>query len=114
MSDSIPSVTSATFDAEVTRSPVPDVIDFWAPWCAPCRVLAPVIEELAARHAGAIKVVKIDAEDEPALAVAFAVRGMPTLAVVVGGRHVDGMPGFQGKAKVAALFERAIALGSAA
>jgi len=107
MSTSLPSVTAADFEREVTRSPVPVVIDFWAPWCGPCRALAPVLEELAARHAGAVKVVKVDTDQEQALAIAFNVRGVPTLAVVVDGKHVDGMPGFQGKAKVEALFERA-------
>jgi thioredoxin 1 len=105
----ISSVTADTFETEVRLSPLPVVIDFWAPRCAPCRALAPVLDELAARHAGGVKVVKIDAEAEPALAVAFGVRGVPTLAVVKDGRHVDGMPGFQGKAKVEALFERALA-----
>ena len=105
---SIPSVSPASFAAEVLASEVPVVIDFTAPWCAPCRALKPVLEHLAQRHAGAVKVVQVDTDQHPDLAVKFDVRGVPTLAVVAAGKHVDGMRGFQGKRAVEQLFERVI------
>ncbi|MDA0165015.1 thioredoxin [Solirubrobacter ginsenosidimutans] len=83
---------SETFAAEVTSS-VPVVVDLWAPWCGPCRMIAPVLEDLAGRHAGKVKVVKVNVDDEPALAARFDARSIPLLVVLDGGREIDRIVG---------------------
>jgi thioredoxin 2 len=83
---------TASFAAETATS-VPVVVDLWAPWCAPCRMIAPVLEDLAARHAGKVKVVKVNVDDEPALGARFDARSIPLLVVLDGGREVDRIVG---------------------
>ena len=102
-------VTTQSFQAEVIESALPVVVDLWAPWCGPCRAMAPVLDELATRYAGQIKVVKVNVDEEPQLAAAFKVRGIPTLAVLRGNSVVDQQVGFAGKAGIEALFQRASA-----
>ena len=80
------------FDAEATAS-VPVVVDLWAPWCGPCRMIAPVLEELAARHAGQLKVVKVNVDEEPELGARFDARSIPLLVVLRDGREVDRIVG---------------------
>jgi thioredoxin 2 len=80
------------FDAEATAS-VPVVVDLWAPWCGPCRMIAPVLEDLAARHAGRLKVLKVNVDEEPALAARFDARSIPLLVVLRDGREVDRIVG---------------------
>ncbi len=82
---SVLAVTDATFEAEVIRSEIPVLIDFYADWCQPCKVQAPVVEEVARELAGKVKVVKIDTEKSPRLAAAFQVQSIPMLFVVAGG-----------------------------
>ncbi|MCA9676352.1 MAG: thioredoxin [Kofleriaceae bacterium] len=98
-------VTAATFEQEVVRSSIPVVIDFWAPWCGPCRAIAPVLEEMSKAYAGRVKVVKVNVDEEPALGAAFRVRGIPTLAVVDHGKILSTTPGFRGKPALVAMFE---------
>ncbi len=98
-------VTAATFEREVLQSKEPVVIDFWAPWCGPCRAISPILEQLAARHAGKVKVVKINTDEEQELAISFRVRGVPTLYTVEDGQVTGQMVGFSGKAKLEALFD---------
>jgi thioredoxin 2 len=81
-----------TFAAETTAS-VPVVVDFWAAWCAPCRMIAPVLQDLAERHAGRVKVVKVDVDASPALGARFGAQSIPLLVVLRDGREVDRIVG---------------------
>lgn len=98
------SVTTETFDAEVVEAGIPVVVDFWAPWCGPCRVIGPVLDELAAKWAGKVKVVKLNVDEEPALAEAFQVRGIPTVVAMRGRDVVDVQVGASGRGKLEQLF----------
>lgn len=83
---------TASFDAEASAS-VPTVVDLWAPWCGPCRMIAPTLEQLAKEHAGHLKVVKVNVDDEPELARRFDARSIPLLVVLRDGHEVDRIVG---------------------
>ncbi len=105
---SVTHVTQSNFPAEVLAQEIPVVIDLWAPWCGPCRSVAPVLDELANTYAGRVKVVKVNVDDEPGLAGAFRVQSIPTILVMRGRTVTDGQVGFAGKAALEAMFERAL------
>ena len=100
-------VTDANFAAEVEASPLPVLLDLWAPWCGPCRMLAPIVEELAGELAGRVKVGKLNVDENPATAGRFNVRSIPTLLVLKGGREIDRIVGVQPKAEIARRLEQA-------
>ena len=79
--------------AEETRAAVPVVVDFWAPWCGPCRQIAPVLERMAERHAGRLKVVRVNVDENPSLAQRYRAMSIPLLVVMSGGREVDRIVG---------------------
>jgi thioredoxin 2 len=101
-------VTDATFAADVERSPLPVLVDAWAPWCGPCRTIAPVIEELASELAGRVRVAKLNVDENPMTAARFGLRSIPTLLVLAGGREVDRFVGVQPKAEIIRRLERAM------
>jgi thioredoxin 2 len=86
-------VTDATFSAEVEHSPLPVVLDLWAAWCGPCRMISPVLEDLAKRHAGHLKVVKVDVDANQGLASKFGANSIPLLVVIREGKEVDRIVG---------------------
>ena len=94
-------VTDATFSAEVERSPLPVLLDMWAPWCGPCQMIAPVIEELAAEMAGRVRVAKLNVDENPATAARFNVRSIPALLILRAGREIDRIVGVQPKPEIA-------------
>jgi thioredoxin len=102
-------VTDANFSAEVQHSPVPVLLDIWAPWCAPCRIIAPVIDDLANEMAGRIRVGKLNVDENPITAERFQVRGIPVLLLIKAGREIDRMLGVQPKSEIARRLERALA-----
>lgn len=93
-------VTDASFASEVERSPLPVLLDMWAPWCGPCRMLAPTIEQLASELAGQVRVAKLNTDENPATAARFRVQSIPTLLLIQDGREVDRIIGVQPKQEI--------------
>jgi len=89
----VQAVEDASFEREVLQSPTPVLIDFWAPWCAPCRAIAPVVEEIAREYAGKLKVMKMNVDDNPKTPSRYGVRGIPNLILFQGGQVKEQIVG---------------------
>ncbi len=90
-------VTDANFDTEVLKSETPVLVDFWAPWCGPCRMVAPVVDELSDEYDGKVKFVKLNTDDNVGTATKYQIRSIPTLLVFKGGEPVGQIIGFRPK-----------------
>lgn len=104
----ISEVSDASFGQEVLQSTIPVLIDFWAPWCGPCRAIAPVVEELATEYAGRLKVVKINVDDNPKTPSQYGVRGIPNLIIIRAGQVAEQIVGAVAKAQLAKAIDRVL------
>lgn len=108
MAENMDDVSDATFEEAVLKADTPVLIDFWATWCAPCKAIAPTLEELAKDYDGKIKVVKMNVDDNPSTPGKYGVRGIPTLILFKGGEIVDQLVGAIPKAQIKDLLEKGL------
>ena len=99
-------ITKENFDTEVIHSALPVLLDFWATWCGPCRMLSPVIAEIAEEYDGKVKVGKVNVDEEEELAAAFQVESIPMVVLIKDGKAVDGFVGYRPKADIVKLLEK--------
>ena len=100
--------TDSNFDKEVLENDVPVLVDFWAPWCAPCRIVGPIVEELAHEYQGRLKVVKLNVDENPGIAMRYGIRSIPTLAVFNNGEAVTGVIGAAPKEQLKEMVEKVV------
>jgi len=113
MSEKVREVTDSSFEKEVLQSEKPVLVDFWAEWCGPCRMIAPTIEAVADDFGDSASVVKLNVDDSPATASAYGIKGIPTLIVFKGGKEVERVVGAAGKQAISRIIEKHVALVNA-
>ncbi|MDN5346583.1 MAG: thioredoxin 1 [Clostridia bacterium] len=101
-------VDSSSFEAEILTAPIPAVVDFWAAWCGPCRMMAPVFEELAEEYAGRVKFAKLNVDENQGIAAGFGVMSIPTLIIFKEGREINRIVGYMPKEALKANLEAAL------
>jgi len=101
-------VTDESFKGDVLNSDLPVLVDFWAPWCGPCRMVAPVVEEIAQQYEGKVKVVKLNTDENPSTASQYGIRSIPTLMIFKDGQRVDMVVGAVPKTTLANTLEKYI------
>lgn len=108
MSEKVKELTDQNFEAEVLKSELPTLVDFWAPWCGPCRMVGPIVEELAQDYAGKLKVGKLNVDHNQNTAAQYGVRSIPTLILFKGGKIFSQTVGAQPKSELVKFIDRAL------
>lgn len=108
MGDNIVNVADSSFETLVLKSEVPVLVDFWASWCAPCRAIAPIVDEMATEYTGRIRVAKMNVDDNPATPGRYGVRGIPTLILFKDGKVIDQLVGAVPKNQIKELIEKGL------
>jgi thioredoxin 1 len=101
-------ITDQNFEAEILRSDKPAIVDFWAEWCAPCRAIAPIVKDLAARYGDKVKIAKMNVDENPATPGSYSVRAIPTVLAFRGGQVVDQLSGARPKAAFEELVQKVL------
>jgi thioredoxin 1 len=109
VSDGIKIVTDASFEQDVLRSDGPVLVDFWAPWCGPCRIVAPVLEKVAERYSGRLTVARMNVDENIQTSTRYGIRSIPTIALFVGGEIADGVVGAAPLSVFAGMLDRHLA-----
>ena len=102
MSEKISNLTTDTFKAAITSSTTPVLVDFWAPWCGPCKAIAPILEEIATEFDGKLKIAKVNIDENDAISVEYGVRAIPTMILFKGGQAAETLVGMMSKAALKA------------
>jgi thioredoxin 1 len=109
MSENISEVTDATFDNNVLQSAQPVLVDFWAAWCAPCRMLEPTVDAVAEKYAGNARVVKVNVDENPSISQRYGIKGIPTLILFKGGKEEERVVGATSKDAISRMIDKHIA-----
>ena len=108
MSEKITHITDSTFEQEVLQNDQPVLVDYWAEWCGPCKMIAPILDEIADEYQGKIKIIKLNIDDNPATPPKFGIRGIPTLMIFKDGDVAATKVGALSKSQLAAFIDQSI------
>ena len=114
MSENVKETSDVTFEAEVLGHDRPVLVDFWAPWCAPCRMLAPTVEAVADKYANTARVVKINVDDNPSISQRYGIKGIPTLILFKNGREEERVVGATSESAISRMLDKHISNATAA
>jgi len=106
--ENVKHLTDAEFDEYVLKGKVPSLVDFWAPWCGPCKAIGPVIEELADEYVGKVQITKMNVDDNPTIPGKYSIRAIPTLMLFKDGEIVDQVTGAVGQTQLVAMLNKAL------